>query len=127
MPKRRFCKILCVTALLTLFSAVPSRLAVAQDADPAKERLIVDRFLKVLLRQPAPGTALDRVYTFHVQEGTINTFLSDLRKQAAAEEPETQGRYFLLIGLVHQLGGDCLLYTSPSPRDRTRSRMPSSA
>ena len=25
------------------------------------------------------------------------------------------------------LGKDCLLYTSPSPRDRTRSRMPSSA
>ena len=26
-----------------------------------------------------------------------------------------------------QLGQVCLLYTSPSPRDRTRSRMPSSA
>ena len=26
-----------------------------------------------------------------------------------------------------QLDRDCLLYTSPSPRDRTRSRMPSSA
>ena len=25
------------------------------------------------------------------------------------------------------MSGDCLLYTSPSPRDRTRSRMPSSA
>ena len=25
------------------------------------------------------------------------------------------------------ISGDCLLYTSPSPRDRTRSRMPSSA
>ena len=25
------------------------------------------------------------------------------------------------------LAWDCLLYTSPSPRDRTRSRMPSSA
>ena len=25
------------------------------------------------------------------------------------------------------LSEDCLLYTSPSPRDRTRSRMPSSA
>ena len=25
------------------------------------------------------------------------------------------------------LSGSCLLYTSPSPRDRTRSRMPSSA
>ena len=32
-------------------------------------------------------------------------------------------------GEVHALLGDngCLLYTSPSPRDRTRSRMPSSA
>ena len=29
--------------------------------------------------------------------------------------------------LGDQLLGDCLLYTSPSPRDRTRSRMPSSA
>ena len=26
-----------------------------------------------------------------------------------------------------KLSEDCLLYTSPSPRDRTRSRMPSSA
>ena len=29
--------------------------------------------------------------------------------------------------LIPQPFGDCLLYTSPSPRDRTRSRMPSSA
>ena len=28
---------------------------------------------------------------------------------------------------VNELVTDCLLYTSPSPRDRTRSRMPSSA
>ena len=41
----------------------------------------------------------------------------------------------LLQRLFHVLGpaqgiahlGACLLYTSPSPRDRTRSRMPSSA
>ena len=29
--------------------------------------------------------------------------------------------------LLSQQMGVCLLYTSPSPRDRTRSRMPSSA
>ena len=29
--------------------------------------------------------------------------------------------------LGHVRNNDCLLYTSPSPRDRTRSRMPSSA
>ena len=31
------------------------------------------------------------------------------------------------IGKYMQYYYDCLLYTSPSPRDRTRSRMPSSA
>ena len=30
-------------------------------------------------------------------------------------------------GLGGMIGSVCLLYTSPSPRDRTRSRMPSSA
>ena len=31
------------------------------------------------------------------------------------------------IGALALASGSCLLYTSPSPRDRTRSRMPSSA
>ena len=30
-------------------------------------------------------------------------------------------------GFISDESGNCLLYTSPSPRDRTRSRMPSSA
>ena len=30
-------------------------------------------------------------------------------------------------GFIQEKHIDCLLYTSPSPRDRTRSRMPSSA
>ena len=37
----------------------------------------------------------------------------------------------LILFVMHFLrkdkDSDCLLYTSPSPRDRTRSRMPSSA
>ena len=37
-------------------------------------------------------------------------------------------RGFLTYAEVNDhLPDDCLLYTSPSPRDRTRSRMPSSA
>ena len=35
-------------------------------------------------------------------------------------------RYATGIGLL-KMGRDCLLYTSPSPRDATLSRMPSSA
>ena len=41
------------------------------------------------------------------------------------------GAFDLPFGLPRELMADwgwcCLLYTSPSPRDRTRSRMPSSA
>ena len=32
-----------------------------------------------------------------------------------------------IIGYIDVWDNTCLLYTSPSPRDRTRSRMPSSA
>ena len=39
----------------------------------------------------------------------------ELKAEARASKNKEQGE------------SDCLLYTSPSPRDRTRSRMPSSA
>ena len=38
-----------------------------------------------------------------------------------------RGIYTLERNLYKNVAGTCLLYTSPSPRDRTRSRMPSSA
>ena len=43
-----------------------------------------------------------------------------------ASEQATFGFPEIKLGLLPG-GGGCLLYTSPSPRDRTRSRMPSSA
>ena len=36
-------------------------------------------------------------------------------------------RFPVLSTATNQQVYDCLLYTSPSPRDRTRNRMPSSA
>ena len=41
--------------------------------------------------------------------------------------PITLAVFALLGGILYAGIGACLLYTSPSPRDRTRSRMPSSA
>ena len=52
--------------------------------------------------------------------------LAGLSKQETAK----QGNYFGIAGMALALVTtllSCLLYTSPSPRDRTRSRMPSSA
>src|SRR5665811_2351428 len=54
-----------------------------------------------------------------VVEGVEQTGVDD-RREAPPEPLEGEG-------VVDEELGLCLLYTSPSPRDRTRSRMPSSA
>ena len=52
-------------------------------------------------------------------------------KFVSKNEPPKNREAISGIELDHKfktaLGNFCLLYTSPSPRDRTRSRMPSSA
>ena len=46
---------------------------------------------------------------------------------ACADEPRCRGFEYQPVGSQCALFGTCLLYTSPSPRDATLSRMPSSA
>ena len=55
-------------------------------------------------------------------EARVNLVLAMLRARQV-----WGGQSGALPGLREALGMACLLYTSPSPRDRTRSRMPSSA
>ena len=50
--------------------------------------------------------------------------LGDCLKIIAHESPDPLGAEFRKVVEGESI---CLLYTSPSPRDRTRSRMPSSA
>ena len=56
-------------------------------------------------------------------EGDRQTTLGyiDNLRESFVPEDRSRGNFF------DQDWGSCLLYTSPSPRDRTRSRMPSSA
>ena len=64
-------------------------------------------------------------------------FVSEANQQAVAQLENTaiwpQGKLILLgpkaCGKTHllEIWATCLLYTSPSPRDRQKSRMPSSA
>ena len=96
---------------------------------------------------PGDSTAFEAVLdapdrTLRVREGeavrygdTRLTFDRDERPAVvrytfsrAAPGPERPFAFSLDAGQsVHYEGWRCLLYTSPSPRDRTRSRMPSSA
>ena len=71
---------------------------------------------------------------------SIKSVLYDLSEKVlpsrfeTAQQPEPNLIQFCLRGINSQTwievswnSDSCLLYTSPSPRDRTRSRMPSSA
>ena len=59
------------------------------------------------------------IYSNNNQMKNKNLNIKTVEKEKVVAE--TLNGRFAMIGLI------CLLYTSPSPRDRTRSRMPSSA
>ena len=68
-----------------------------------------------------PRQKKSRMYYYFWSAMTITVFLGQLYVGSG---------YRLLHGSMQELMDKvdgCLLYTSPSPRDRTRSRMPSSA
>ena len=64
----------------------------------------------------------------------VEKWFDDLQVIKGIDLEIIDGEFIILVGpsgcgkstLLRMIGG-CLLYTSPSPRDRTRSRMPSSA
>ena len=69
------------------------------------------------------------------ERGTLIQFLGKLRESYPSLKEDhiilnlfsfTTLKAADLLEFLH-LSNTCLLYTSPSPRDRTRSRMPSSA
>ena len=80
--------------------------------------------LGYLMRFPVDTIKIDRSFTRGIgldkaHETLIDTIIGMARrlgKKVVAEGVETEAQCDY-----------CLLYTSPSPRDRTRSRMPSSA
>ena len=65
----------------------------------------------------------DKILSIYFSAGFPN--IDDTR--IIIKELESSGVDMIEIGLPFSDPLACLLYTSPSPRDRTRSRMPSSA
>ena len=89
------------------------------------------------------GTVSAAAEQLHVARTTVTAQVRELEKAAGAKLFEKKGRYLELTEFGQQvyryaeeiftIGRElkdfmnCLLYTSPSPRDATLSRMPSSA
>ena len=71
---------------------------------------------------------IEQVYKDAINDPTL---LSSLDVDELLNTLENETNDYLenktLDGITEEIYEGCLLYTSPSPRDRTRSRMPSSA
>ena len=78
-----------------------------------------------------PHTRLRYFCSPHDQDSALYPFVGQLERAAGFARDDTNAtkldKLEALLGDGAEPGDLCLLYTSPSPRDRTRSRMPSSA
>lgn len=68
------------------------------DAEEQKERLAAERFLTVLEKNPRRGTALDKVYGFHVERGSLDQWIQQYRDRIAKQEQD--GIAWMLLGLI---------------------------
>src|SRR5919202_566578 len=108
---------LALSALALAGSLLPTRAPTAPPRPPAgeragddepspeerRERLVVERFLKVLEKNPRRGTALDRVYGYHVERGSLDRFVRGLR--ARVRKDPRDGTAWMVLGLVESQRG----------------------
>ena len=119
-------------------------------ATAGTEELLLD--VDRVLRKFGVVESVDRIATFDMDEATSHDSIRDAteigfrnaavryerlsstaigeqlhNKRTLRRPTEHYATITLLLGSDYHLYNACLLYTSPSPRDRTRSRMPSSA
>lgn len=99
----------CVKAgfflFLSLFSGLNVPCYAAEDppvsAEEERERITAERFLEVLLRRPNKGTALDRVFGFHIGRGDIDQVIDRLTSEAQrTEDADAAGRHWMVVGLL---------------------------
>ncbi len=71
-----------------------------------KERVAAERFLDLLKKKPRLGTALDKVYGYHVSRGTLDALTANLESQA---EVGKNGNLWQVVGMfAMQRGQDSL-------------------
>ena len=87
--------------------------------------------LAMLMRQRGSGGDSKTLVELRGQLAQLAAQSGELQKTVASQMQETEGRLGTRLEASLRDQNDrtnrCLLYTSPSPRDRSSSRMPSSA
>jgi tetratricopeptide (TPR) repeat protein len=78
-----------------------------KDEEPSpeeqKEKLIAERFRKVLEGNPRRGTALDRLYGYHVERGTLDKLIKEYQDRTTGNPKD--GASWMIIGLLESQRG----------------------
>ncbi len=72
-------------------------------ADELKEKVIAERFQKVLETNPRRGTALDRLYGYHVERGTLDQLIGQYTARTKANPKD--GVAWMITGLLESQRG----------------------
>ena len=93
-------------ACVTLGLAISFPL-LSQEVDPeeAKEKAIIERFVTVLEKNPRRGTALDKIYGYHVERGSLDSVIKTYREKAAKATGTEAAGAWMVIGLMESLRG----------------------
>ena len=101
------------------------------DTNPAPRKVLKQEL--VTWEETANGLRIARLTRTYGGAAHSDTFTSEHVLHSALSDKQTAEKATDIAALLDdpdwepQPDNPCLLYTSPSPRDRTRSRMPSSA
>ena len=110
--------------VITVHSPAPDRAHYMPTVRPLMMKLVVERTSRKLLGLQAVGPgAGDKRVDIAAMAITAGMTVDQLAKVDLCYAPP----YSPAMDNIITAADICLLYTSPSPRDRTRSRMPSSA
>ena len=98
--------------------------------DIIQDEKVFDNLLYIIRRRIEKEIRKSNINNFYICSLSCQSIVYKgmfLAEQLSNFYPDIQNEKFISRFAVYHQRYSCLLYTSPSPRDRTRSRMPSSA
>ena len=112
-----------VVLAVTDVSGQSPQLADPAAAEEAREQRGMERFLSLLEKNPRRSTALDRVYGYHVERGTLDTFIKSF--QDRVDKNPQDGTGWLILGLLEgQRGQDAAAVKALQKAEATRNDDP---
>jgi tetratricopeptide (TPR) repeat protein len=103
--RRPFLVSLAAAVLLAAISCSPLAAQPPENTDEelARQKQVVERFISVLERSPRRGTALDKIYGFHVESGSLEDFVAKFRERTAGNADD--GAAWMILGLFESQRG----------------------